>query len=76
MKPYSVDFREKIVNAYERGNTSIRVASRFEVSKALVQRLLKQKHTQGHLRARPQGGSMRECYMDAQSNWLKWWKTP
>ncbi len=60
MKPYSVDFREKIVNAYERGNSSIRkVATRFEVSKALVQRLLKQKHTQGHLRARPQGGSMK-----------------
>ena len=60
MKPYSVDFREKIVNAYERGDSSIRkVAARFEVSKALVQRLLKQKRTQGHLRALTQGGSMK-----------------
>ncbi|MEH2079108.1 MAG: hypothetical protein V7K89_03570 [Nostoc sp.] len=38
MKPYSIDFREKIVRAYEQGNTSIRlVAARFDVSKALVE---------------------------------------
>ena len=37
MKPYSIDFREKIVNAYEHGDTSIRkLATRFDVSKGLV----------------------------------------
>ncbi len=42
MKPYSIDFREKVVKAYEQGDTSIRkVAARFDVSKAFVQKLLK-----------------------------------
>jgi len=43
MKPYSTEFREKIVKAYEQCDTSIRkVAARFDVSKAFVQKLLKQ----------------------------------
>jgi len=38
MKPYSTEFREKIV--YEQCDTSIRkVAARFDVSKAFVQKL-------------------------------------
>ncbi|MGI2908619.1 MULTISPECIES: hypothetical protein [Nostocales] len=42
MKPYSIDFREKVVKAYEQGNTSVRkIATRFDVSKAFVQRMLK-----------------------------------
>jgi transposase len=42
MKPYAIEFREKIVKAYEQGNTSIRkVATRFDVSKAFVQKVLK-----------------------------------
>ena len=60
MKPYSIDFREKIVRAYEQGNTSIRqVASRFDVSKALVQKLLKQKKIKGHVEPGKQGGGMK-----------------
>ncbi len=50
MKPYSIDFREKVIKVYERGDTSIRkLAARFEVSKAIVQRLLKQKKLTGHV---------------------------
>lgn len=50
MKPYSVDFREKVVKAYEQGNTSIRkLANKFDVSLAFVQRLLNQKKIQGHV---------------------------
>ncbi len=31
MKPYSLDIRQKIINTYEAGNTSIRkVAARFQ----------------------------------------------
>ncbi len=59
MKAYSIDFREKIVKAYEQGNTSIRkVSSRFDVSKAFVQKLLKQKKTQGHVEPGKPGGGM------------------
>lgn len=60
MKPYSIDFREKVVKAYEQGDTSIRkVAARFDVSKAFVQKLLKQKQTTGDLQPRKQGGSLK-----------------
>lgn len=60
MKAYSIEFREKIVKAYEQGNTSVRkVASRFDVSKSFVQKLLVMKKTQGHLKPRQQGGGMK-----------------
>lgn len=60
MKAYSTDFREKIVKAYEQGNTSVRkVASRFDVSKSFVQKLLDMKKTEGHVEPRKQGGSMK-----------------
>nr|WP_322713844.1 hypothetical protein [Nostoc sp. ChiSLP03a]MDZ8215006.1 hypothetical protein [Nostoc sp. ChiSLP03a] len=50
MKPYSVDLRKKIVNAYEGGGTSIRkVAVQFGVAKSYVQKLLQLQKTEGHL---------------------------
>lgn len=50
MKPYSLDLRQKIVGAYEVGETSIRkVARRFQVSKSTVQELLKRKKETGLL---------------------------
>jgi transposase len=60
MKPYSIDFREKVVKADEEENTSIRkLATRFDVSKAFVQRLLKQKKIKGHVQPGKQGGTMK-----------------
>ncbi len=60
MKPYSIDFRAKVVKAYERGDTSIRkLAAKFDVSKAFVQRLLKQKKLTGHVQPQKQGGSIK-----------------
>ncbi len=60
MKPYSIDFRAKVVKAYERGDTSIRkLAAKFDVSKAFVQRLLKQKKLTGHVQPQKQGGSVK-----------------
>ena len=49
-----------MVKAYERGDTSIRkLAARFDVSKAFVQRLLKQKKIKGHVQPEKQGGAMK-----------------
>lgn len=60
MKPYSIDFREKVVKAYEEENTSIRkLATQFDVSKAFVHRLLKQKKIKGHVQPEKQGGTMK-----------------
>ena len=59
MKPYSLDLREKVIDAVEKGDSSIRkVAQRFGVSKNFVQRLVTQKRTQGHVLPGKQGGSM------------------
>lgn len=60
MKAYSMDLREKIVKAYEKGDTSIRkVAERFGVAKSFVQKLLALKKTQGHVKPKQQGGAMK-----------------
>ncbi|MEG4421737.1 IS630 transposase-related protein [Microcoleus sp. LAD1_D5] len=60
MKAYSIEFRKKIIKAYEQGDTSVRkVAQRFDVSKAFVQKILKQKQTTGHVQPKKQGGSLK-----------------
>jgi transposase len=57
MKAYSIDFREKILKAYEKGDTSVRkVAQRFGVAKSFVQKLLSLKKTQGHVKPKNKGG--------------------
>jgi transposase len=59
MKAYSVDFREKIVSAIKKGDSSVKkVAQRFGVSKNCVQKLVTQKRTKGHILPSKQGGSM------------------
>ena len=57
MKPYSVDFRQKILEIHEQENLSIRkLAQRFGVAKSFVQKLLKQYRETGSVQPRPQGG--------------------
>ena len=49
MKPYSIDLREKVINAYNSGNISVRkLAVNFGVGKAFVQKMLKQYKEDGH----------------------------
>lgn len=60
MKAYSIDLREKILKAYEQGDTSVRkVALRFGVAKSFVQKLLFMNKTQGHVKPKKQGGAMK-----------------
>ncbi|YAF97939.1 MAG: transposase [Nodularia sp. CChRGM 3473] len=70
MRAYSIDLREKIVKAYEQGDTSIRkVAARFGVAKSFVQKLLSMNKTQGHVQPRKQGGAMK-AELDGQEELL------
>ena len=56
MKAYSLDLRKKIVTAYLVGKMSIRkVADQFNVSKSLVQKLVKQQQTEGNLQSKKRG---------------------
>jgi len=59
MKPYSIDLRQKVVSAIDKGDSSVRkVAERFCVSKNCVERWVSQKRTEGHVIPRKQGGSV------------------
>lgn len=56
MSRYSIDFRKKIIEAYEEGGTSIRkVAQQFRISPNTVMRLLKQYRQTGDLSAKKCG---------------------
>lgn len=57
MKPYSQDLRERIVDAYDRGEGSIReLARRFSVSPTTVQEYLNRRRRTGGLAPSPHGG--------------------
>jgi transposase len=56
-KPYSIDLRKKIVEAYENKEGSMRkLAKRFKVSKNLVDRLLQRFKQTGQVAPKPHGG--------------------
>jgi transposase len=57
MKPCSMDLRERIIDAVEQGDSSIRkIAARFAVSKNTVERLIARKRTRGHVEPDKPGG--------------------
>lgn len=58
MKPYPIEFRQKIISVYKQENISIRqLAQRFQVAKSFIQKLLRQDQQTGDLNPLPQGGS-------------------
>lgn len=58
MRPYSLEFRKKIVETYESEEISIRqLAKRFRVAKSFIQKLLKQYKESGDIKPKRQGGS-------------------
>src|SRR3712207_6656871 len=60
MKPYSIDLRQKIVDAYSNQEGSYRrLAQRFRVSFSFVKRLLKRYKDTGKIEAKPHGGGQR-----------------
>ncbi len=57
MKPYSNDFRTKIIETKYKTNQSIKqLADRFQVSYSFVQKLLKRYETTGSVEPSPHGG--------------------
>ena len=50
MRPYSVDFRQKIIDVWKKEKISIRgLAQRFDVAKSFIQKLLKQHKETGDI---------------------------
>jgi len=59
MKAYSLDWRQRIVEAYKNQEESVRsCAQRFKVSRSYVQKLLKQDREQGNLAPLPHAGGV------------------
>ena len=57
MKPYSLDLRQKVVDAYSNGEGSFRgLAKRFKVSLSFIQRLLKRYREEGTIAPKTLGG--------------------
>jgi transposase len=57
MKPYSVDFREKILEIKNKESLSIRqLAQRFGVAKSFIQKIIKQHQETGCVNPRRPGG--------------------
>jgi len=57
MKAYSLDLRQRVVRAYERGEGSIsEIAARFGVGTAFVKKMLRQWRATGDLAPLPRGG--------------------
>ena len=57
MRAYSLDLRQKVVAAVERGDSTIEeVAAAFGVGQTFVKKILRQRRETGDLRPRPHGG--------------------
>lgn len=64
MRAYSLDLRQKVVAAVERGDSTIEeVAASFGVGQTFLKKMLRQHRETGDLRPRPHGGgqSRRLC---------------
>jgi len=57
MRPYSMDLRERVIAACDRGEPTKVVARRFEVSPAWVRRLKQHRRERGDVVPRDSGGS-------------------
>lgn len=76
MTPYSLDLRQKIVQAYERGVGSQReVAELFGVSVSFVEKLFIRLRRSGQVAAKPHAGGIRSRIDAAARQQLQAWLT-
>lgn len=72
MQPYSLDLRQRVVEAYEQGQGSIaEVAQQFSVSTYFVKKMLRQWRQTGDLAPLPHGGGKPRSLSARQHQLLK-----
>ena len=72
MQAYSLDLRQRVVQAYEQGQGSIpEIAARFGVGTAFVKKMLRQWRATGNLAPRPHGGGKPPSLAPRQRQLLK-----
>jgi transposase len=71
MQAYSLDFRQKIVSAYENGlETIFEVAERFEVSPSFIKKMLARKRSTGDVKPVGHRGGQPKRLSDEHRKWL------
>ena len=72
MQPYSLDLRQRVVRAYEQGQSSVaQIAARFGVGQTFVKKMLRQKRETADLSPHPHGGGKPASIKPAQLRLLK-----
>ncbi len=71
MKAYSLDLRERVVAAYEKGNHTItEVAAQFSVGETFLKKMLRQKRQTGSLERLPHRAGAKKVLNRTQRLWL------
>lgn len=71
MQAYSLDLRERVVTAYEKGETTIsRVAEQFSVGETFVKKMLRQKRRSGSLQRLPSRAGAKKILEQKHRRWL------
>jgi len=71
MKAYSLDLRERVVAAYEKGkNTIAEVAAQFSVGETFLKKMLRQKRQTGSLERLPQRAGAKKMLNRMHRLWL------
>jgi len=72
MKAYSNDLRQRVVNAYQNKEGSMRgLARRFMVSLGFVRNLLGRFKATGHIEPKPHGGGIEPTWTEANQDVLR-----
>ena len=72
MQPYSLDLRQRVVRAYEQGQSSIaQIAAQFNVGPTFVKKMLRQNRETADLSPRPHGGGKPASLKPAQRRLLQ-----
>ena len=71
MQAYSLDFRQKIVSAYQNGiETIVEIAERFEVSASFIKKMLAQNRLTGSIAPVGHRGGQPKRLSDKHRQWL------
>jgi transposase len=71
MRAYSLDLRERVVAAYEKGDQSIaEVAAQFSVGQTFLKKMLRQKRQSGFLERLPSRAGAKKLLSEAHRRWL------
>jgi transposase len=71
MRAYSLDLRERVVRAYEVGDSTIAtVAEQFRVGQTFLKKMLRQKRESGSLERLPQGAGAKKVLTVPHRAWL------